>query len=85
MLLDEPFTGIDAENRAVFHAAIREFAAAGVTVLMATHDLEEVTDTCSHVCAVDGRLVAFGPTATTWTEQMLRDTFGGRVAVVAAT
>lgn len=84
VLLDEPFTGIDAENRAVFHAAIQEFARAGVTVLMATHDLEEVTETCSHICALNGRLVAFGPTAATYTGDVLRETFGGRVAVVPA-
>jgi manganese/zinc/iron transport system ATP- binding protein len=84
VLLDEPFTGIDAENRAVFHAAIQEFARAGVTVLMATHDLEEVVETCSHICALNGRLVAFGPTLTTYTSDVLRETFGGRLAVVPA-
>jgi manganese/zinc/iron transport system ATP- binding protein len=84
VLLDEPFTGIDAENRAVFHAAIQEFARAGVTVLMATHDLAEVVETCSHICALNGRLVAFGPTSTTYTADVLRETFGGRLAVVPA-
>jgi manganese/zinc/iron transport system ATP- binding protein len=84
VLLDEPFTGIDAENRAVFHTAIREFAGAGVIVLIATHDLEEVTATCTHVCCVAGRLVAFGPTKETFTAATLRETFGGRVVVVNA-
>lgn len=84
VLLDEPFTGIDAENRAVFHAAIQEFADAGLIVLIATHDLEEVSDTCTHVCCVASRLVAFGPTAETFTPATLRATFGGRVAVVTA-
>ncbi|MBI5947812.1 MAG: metal ABC transporter ATP-binding protein [Chloroflexi bacterium] len=83
VLLDEPFTGIDAENRAVFHEAIRDFAASGVIVLMATHDLDEVTSTCSHVCCLNRRLVAFGPTATTYTPEILRATFGGQVAVFA--
>ncbi len=83
ILLDEPFTGIDAENRAVFHEAIRGFAADGVIVLMATHDLDEVAATCSHVCCLNRRLVAFGPTATTYTPETLRATFGGQVAVFA--
>jgi len=83
ILLDEPFTGIDAENRAVLHSAIRDFAAAGMVVLMATHDLDEVTQTCSHVCCLRGRLVAFGPTAATYTPETLRATFGGQVAVFA--
>jgi manganese/zinc/iron transport system ATP- binding protein len=81
VLLDEPFTGIDAENRAVFHEAIREFRRDGVIVLMATHDLDEVQRTCSHVCCLNRRLVAFGPTATTYTPENLKKTFGGQVAL----
>lgn len=81
VLLDEPFTGVDVANRAVFHAAIQRFAREGAIVLMATHDLEEVAAACSHVCCLNQRLVAFGPTATTYTPATLRATFGGRVAV----
>jgi ABC-type Mn2+/Zn2+ transport system ATPase subunit len=81
VLLDEPFTGIDAENREVFHRAIRTFASRGAMVLMATHDLDEVEATCSHVGCLNGRLVSYGPTATTFTPEILRATFGGRVAV----
>jgi ABC-type Mn2+/Zn2+ transport system ATPase subunit len=81
VLLDEPFTGIDRANRALFHGTIRELSARGVIVLMATHDLDEVATTCSHVCCLAGRLVAFGPTAATYTPEILRATFGGRVAV----
>ena len=83
ILLDEPFTGIDAENREVFHEAIRGFAAKGMMVLMASHDLDEVAATCSHVLCLNGRMVAYGPTATTFTPAVLRATFGGRVAVFA--
>jgi ABC-type Mn2+/Zn2+ transport system ATPase subunit len=84
LILDEPFTGIDAENRAVFHAAIQEFAAAGVIVLVATHDLDEVTTMCSHVCALNRGLVAFGPTESVFTPGILRETFGGQLAIVSA-
>jgi manganese/zinc/iron transport system ATP- binding protein len=83
VILDEPFTGIDAANRAVFHEAIQAFAKSGVTVLMATHDLDEVTTTCTSICCLNHRLVAFGPTATTFTPEILRRTFNGQVAVFA--
>jgi len=81
VLLDEPFTGIDAANRAVFHEAIEAFAQDGVIVLMATHDLEEMSRICSHVCCLNHRLVAFGPVASTYTPDVLRATFEGQVAV----
>jgi manganese/zinc/iron transport system ATP- binding protein len=84
VLLDEPFTGVDAENRRVLHEVIAGFARESAIVVMATHDLDEVTSTCSHIAAMRGRLVAFGPTATTFTEKTIRATFGGQVAVLPA-
>lgn len=84
VLLDEPFTGVDVTNRAVFHAAIQEFARAGITVLIATHELDEVEATTGMVMCLNRRMVAFGPTATTYTAGNLRATFGGQVAVFEA-
>ncbi len=83
VLLDEPFTGIDQANRAILHEAIRGFTRANITTLMATHDLDEVTQTCTHVLCLNRRVVAFGPTATTYTPETLRATFGGQIAVFA--
>lgn len=81
LLLDEPFTGIDAANRTLLHELIAELARTGVIVLMATHDLDEVHSICSSVCCLNHRLVAFGPTATTYTPETIRATFGGQIAV----
>jgi len=81
VLLDEPFTGIDVQNRAIFHELIRAFAESGVTVLVATHDLEEVRATTTHVLCLNRDMIAFGPTATTFTPANLRATFGGQLAV----
>ncbi|MCX7618657.1 metal ABC transporter ATP-binding protein [Tepidiforma sp.] len=81
VLLDEPFTGVDVRNREVFHAQIHRFAEAGVTVLVATHDLDEVRATTTHVLLLNRRMVAFGPTAATFTPANLRAAFGGQVAV----
>jgi manganese/zinc/iron transport system ATP- binding protein len=83
LLLDEPFTGIDTANRTLLHELIGGLARTGVIVLMATHDLDEVTSICSSVCCLNQRLVAFGPTATTYTPETIRATFGGQIAVFA--
>ncbi|MGE3077082.1 MAG: metal ABC transporter ATP-binding protein [Dehalococcoidia bacterium] len=84
VLLDEPFTGIDVTNREVFHSAIREFANAGVTVLVATHDLDEVRATTDYVLCLNREMTAFGPTAETFNPDTLRRTFGGQIAVFGA-
>lgn len=83
VLLDEPFTGVDVTNRAIYHEAIREFADAGLIVLLATHELDEVQHTTDAVMCLNHRMVAFGPTATTYTPATLKATFGGQVAVFA--
>jgi manganese/zinc/iron transport system ATP- binding protein len=82
VLLDEPFTGVDVENRAIFHDTIKGFADDGAIVLIATHDLDEVTAMCTHVCCINREIIAFGPTAETYTAEVLRQTFGGQVAVI---
>lgn len=81
VLLDEPFTGVDVRNRQVFHEQIQRFARGGVPVLVATHDLEEVRSITTHVLLLNRSMVAFGPTATTFTPANLRGAFGGQVAV----
>jgi ABC-type Mn2+/Zn2+ transport system ATPase subunit len=81
VLLDEPLTGIDVANRGVLHELLREWAGAGCIVLMATHDLDEVRATCDAVLCLNRRLVAYGPTETTFTPETLRAAFGGQIAV----
>ena len=81
VLLDEPFTGVDVTNRAIFHETIREFAAAGIIVIIATHELAEVQHTTDLVLCLHRRMVAFGPTPATFTPAVLKATFGGQVAL----
>ena len=81
VLLDEPFTGVDVQNRAIFQERIQAFARAGIAVLVATHDLDEVSSTTTHVLCLNRTMTAFGPTATTFTPETLKRTFGGQLAI----
>ncbi len=58
LLLDEPTKGLDAEFKAVFAGIIRELTAAGVAVIMVSHDLEFCAEHADH-CALffDGTIV----------------------------
>jgi len=61
LLLDEPTTGMDVEGRRRFWEAIRADAAAGRTVLFATHYLEEADQYADRIVLIDsGRTVADG-------------------------
>ncbi|MFQ3662116.1 MAG: ATP-binding cassette domain-containing protein [Chloroflexaceae bacterium] len=58
LILDEPTTGITAEQTRALFAALRQLAAAGNTVLFVSHKLEEVATLCDTVCVLRaGRLV----------------------------
>jgi ABC-2 type transport system ATP-binding protein len=61
LLLDEPATGLDPHALRALRAQLREHAAAGGTVLLSSHVLEEVAATCDRVVVVNrGRRVAEG-------------------------
>src|SRR6478735_7076505 len=64
LVLDEPTNGLDVESTHLFYDLIREFAAAGTTVLFSTHLMDHVTRLCSHAVIInEGTLIATGSLA----------------------
>ncbi len=63
LVLDEPTAGVDVELRRQLWAYVRELNAAGVTVVLTTHYLEEAEELCNRIAIIHhGRLVANEPT-----------------------
>jgi ABC-2 type transport system ATP-binding protein len=59
VFLDEPTAGVDLINRQVFWDLIRELAAAGKTIFVTTHYLDEM-ENAHHVGFIDqGKLIGF--------------------------
>jgi ABC-type Mn2+/Zn2+ transport system ATPase subunit len=79
LLLDEPFTGVDAPTRERVRSLVERWGAEGRTVLVATHDLASAARDYELVVCLNRRLVAFGPAAETCTEEVLAETFAGHV------
>ncbi len=64
LLMDEPTNGLDPPQIHVMREVLRRYAATGRTVLISSHLLSEVEQTCSHVVIVDrGRTIAAGRVA----------------------
>lgn len=61
LLLDEPFNGLDQENRDALIGTVERLKADGVAVLLSTHDLELARAVCEEVLLLNGTQVAFGP------------------------
>ena len=64
LVLDEPFSGLDPGGIDDMSSILRERAAAGVTVLFSSHQLDLVEGICEAVAIIHhGRLVVSGPVA----------------------
>jgi energy-coupling factor transport system ATP-binding protein len=64
LVLDEPTAGLDPATRGELLALIRHLRDAGVSVVLVSHDLDEVAEVADRVCALhDGRVRAIGTPA----------------------
>jgi zinc/manganese transport system ATP-binding protein len=62
ILLDEPFTALDARTTADLIALIQRWPGEGRTVVMVLHDLDLVRSMCSDTLLLARKAVAWGPT-----------------------
>jgi len=62
IILDEPFSGLDALNQQKLEALIREQAAAGVTVIFSTHVIAHAERLCEDIAIIAGGKVRFSGT-----------------------
>ncbi len=61
IILDEPTTGLDVQNRIEMWRQIRELNKSGVTVILTTQYLEEADNLCNRIAIIDhGQLKAIG-------------------------
>lgn len=61
LILDEPTTGLDPQARHLIWDRVRAFRAAGMTVLLTTHYMEEAAQLCDRIILIDeGRILREG-------------------------
>jgi ABC-type multidrug transport system ATPase subunit len=61
LILDEPSNGLDPAGQLDMRALIRQLGAEGRTVVLSSHDMDEVEDLCSRVAVIGGgRMLAEG-------------------------
>jgi len=76
IILDEPTAGVDVELRQTLWRFVRELNAAGHTIILTTHYLEEAQDLCGRIAMMKaGRIVALDETRAllrAFSERVLR-------------
>src|SRR3954454_13283437 len=76
LLLDEPFTGLDAGSGDQLERLLSELAREGHGLLIATHDVEQARDWDLVLC-LHRRQMAFGTPEQALTRESLAATYGG--------
>lgn len=80
--LDEPFSGVDAATETAIVDLLHQLRSDGKTVFVVHHDLQTVREYFDHVILLNMRLIECGPTETTFTNENLQKTYGGRLTIL---
>lgn len=80
--MDEPFASVDAATEQAILDVLREMKSEGRTVVVVHHDLQTTRDYFDWVVLLNTRLVAAGDITSTFTQERLRQTYGGRLTLL---
>jgi ABC-type Mn2+/Zn2+ transport system ATPase subunit len=78
LVLDEPYTGLDAVSAELLDDLLASLAAQGRGLLIATHDVEQVGE-WDRVLCLNRRQIAFGAPGEVLTRAVLEATYGGEL------
>lgn len=81
--MDEPFAGVDAATESAILQVLRQLSSQGKTVVVVHHDLQSAASFFDWVLLLNMRLVASGPVKDVFTTELLQETYGGKLTVLA--
>jgi ABC-type Mn2+/Zn2+ transport system ATPase subunit len=82
MLMDEPLTGLDVPAQERILEILYDLQERGVTVMVATHDLNQAAGYFDRVMLLNHQLLGFGPSTAVFTTQNLERAYGGHLHLV---
>jgi manganese/iron transport system ATP-binding protein len=77
ILLDEPFTGVDVKTEDAIIELLGALRSEGRVMLVSTHNLGSVPEFCDRTVLLKNTVLAYGPTAETFSQDNLERAFGG--------
>ena len=78
LLMDEPFSGVDAPAQETILEILGRLHQRGVTMLVSTHDLNLAVEWSDQLALLNRRLVSYGPPRESVTPQRLAEAYGGQ-------
>jgi ABC-type Mn2+/Zn2+ transport system ATPase subunit len=82
LLLDEPFSGLDVPSHEALFAILERLRQDGVTVMVATHDLNLAAKHFDRVMLLNKSIIALGPPAAVLDSRNLVRAYGGQMHLV---
>jgi manganese/iron transport system ATP-binding protein len=82
MLMDEPLTGLDVTSQEDIFRILEELRQRGVTVMIATHDLNLAAERFDRVMLLNVRLLGLGQPEEVFTPERLQSAYGGHLRVI---
>jgi manganese/iron transport system ATP-binding protein len=82
LLMDEPLSGLDIKSQQAIFDILDELRRRGVTVMVATHDLDQAAEHFDRVMLLNRRMLGFGLPADVFTAERLVEAYGGRMRLV---
>ncbi len=78
LLMDEPFSGVDAPAQESILELLDRLRDEGVTLLVSTHDLNLAVERFDRLALLNGQLVAYGSPRSAVTPETLAAAYGGQ-------
>jgi len=75
LILDEPTAGVDIELRRSMWEFLREINAAGTTIILTTHYLEEAESLCRNVAIIDQGVIVKNTSVKSLLQQLNKEVF----------
>lgn len=82
MLMDEPFTGLDARSQEDILAILDELQRRGVTVMASTHDLDLASHHFDRVVLLNRRVLGVGGPDEVFSAERLIQAYGGHLRLI---
>jgi manganese/iron transport system ATP-binding protein len=82
MLMDEPLSGLDAPAQEGLLSLLGRLQEQSVTVMVATHDLQQAVQYFDRILLLNRQIVAFGPAEQVLRPETLLRAYGGRIRVL---
>jgi manganese/iron transport system ATP-binding protein len=84
LLMDEPLTGLDLSSQQGLFDILDDLRQRGVTIMVATHDLDQAAEHFDRVMLLNRRLLGFGRPGDVFTPERLVEAYGGRLRLLSS-